>query len=158
MESRLNLKLKFLGENPLATDPILMNPEAGDRVSDALSSGFEIDVIGTAVGPRFSGDDADPPAVIVESVDLLVEGEAAGNGERRRQGTELVGVDGLGQRLGLVVLEKGGVANDVEADVEGGHHRGFVVGSGEAVALDGDFHALASAELHCCPLQRSTHG
>lgn len=150
---KVKLRTNFLRQNPLAADPIVMNPELRERVSDLLVCGGEIHEIG--VGAIFSSDNADPPTIVVESIDLLVSRKPP-NRDGGRQRTKLLGVHSLSQKLGLVVFEQGLVLDDVEAIIELRNHLRFVVRSMKPVFLDGDFHALASAKVDL--LDWRTHG
>ena len=76
----------------MAVDPLLVNPNCGGGVHDLLVSGGKVYIV--AVDVDFAGDFADPPAVVVEGVDALVEREGRGGGDARRLRAELSGKDG----------------------------------------------------------------
>jgi len=136
----------------LAVDPLLVNPNCGGGVQDFLVSGGKVYIV--VVVADLAGDLADPPAVIVEGVDALVEREGGG-GDARRLIAELFGEDGYRERLGLVIFEQRVVAYDVKAGVESRHNRGEVVGAEEALLVATHLHLVAGAKIHLLP--RWTH-
>ena len=66
--------------------PLMMNPNRRNMIRNLLISGRKIHVV--MLGVFFPGDLAEPPAVVVEGVDALVEREV-GPGDTWRMGTEL---------------------------------------------------------------------
>jgi len=73
----------------LAVEPLVVNPNCRGGAHDLLLSGGEINTVVVVVD--LLADLADPPAVVVKDVDLLVEREGGGD-DTRRPGAELFGV------------------------------------------------------------------
>ena len=128
-----------------------MRPQARQRVRDLISGGLEEDRVRAAIGAvDVAGDDADPPAVVVEGIDGVEEGEAGRGRAGRRHGAEVAGADGLGEGLGGgVVLQEAVVADDVEVVGQSRDHRGGVVGAAKALLLQAHLHLVAPTERHC---------
>jgi len=85
-----------IGQNPLPMAPLMMNPNRRNMIRNLLISGRKIHVV--MLGVFFPGDLAEPPAVVVEGVDALVEREI-GFGDTWRLGTEFFGEKGFGKGL-----------------------------------------------------------
>ncbi|KAG2397089.1 uncharacterized protein HKW66_Vig0146750 [Vigna angularis] len=138
--------IDWLYANPVAVEPLLMNPNCGGRVHDLLASGGEINIVVVIVD--LAGDLAHPPAVVVKGVDALAERKGGGGDEARRLGAKLFGEESLGEGLGPVVLQQRVVAYDVEAVVEARHDGGEVVGAEEALLVAAHLYLVAVAEIH----------
>ena len=75
-----------IGQNPLAMAPLVVNPNSRNMIRNLLIGGGKVNIVMLAV--LLAGDLAEPPAVVVEGVDALVEREV-GPGDTWRMGTEL---------------------------------------------------------------------
>ena len=135
---------RSIGTNPLAVEPLVVNPNCRGGAHDLLLSGGEINTVVAVVD--LLGDLADPPAVVVKDVDMLGE-RKGGGGDTRRLGAELSRIQCFGEGLGAVVLEQRVVAYDVEAVVEARHDRGEVVGAEETLLGAADLDLVAVAEV-----------
>lgn len=135
-----------LGRNPLALNPIKMRPQAIKRVSDLIPCGFEEDEV---VGALFPRDLSDPPAIVVEGIDLVEVAEPGGHDPGWRHGSDLVVADGLDQGLGVVTLLHEVLVLDHEQVLSRlRDHRGRVVRPHEPRFFAAHFDLVPSAKRH----------
>lgn len=89
----------FQGGHPFSINPLAVQPQVAAVEVDLLSGVTEEDgVPDGVVGMKDGGDDAFPPAIEVEGVDLFAEAEGT-VGFARRERTDEDDVDELPERL-----------------------------------------------------------
>lgn len=112
-----------------------------------------------AGGREDGGDDAGPPAVLVEGLDEIVEAVLAASRGLRWSGTELGVEDDLAEgEGGVVVVDEGGV-DDLEAVLgEAGGRSGLVPRPQEAFVVAADLHWVPGAKpLGSSPVASRLH-
>ncbi|KAI9127887.1 hypothetical protein K1719_000880 [Acacia pycnantha] len=104
-----------------------MNPNLRDRARDLLIGGSEIHQI--PIGTIFSGDNAKPPTVVFEGIDLLINRKPA-NRDDQRKGMNLL----RDVATGCVIRKSRGHDGEVN-DVEFKEHASVVVSAGYDLSL-----------------------
>ncbi|OMP03375.1 hypothetical protein CCACVL1_02450 [Corchorus capsularis] len=118
-------KFRNFGKNPAIAAPFKVPSESRDRVSNLITEGFKIDRIVETIN---SGDNPDPPAIIVESIDLVKVRVKAGSFplDSWWHWSDLVGRSSLNQQLSII-FDKVFVSNLVRTILQFRDYRGFIV-------------------------------